>query len=544
MNSKRALLVSILCAASWGVGLAHPAAHNLFPTNPFFLPEYCSGYFNDGSASDGCTTALVSGRVTVDGRPLLWKNRDVHGWDQEFVYDDTGLYTFIGMTYAGVTDQNWGGVNEVGFAIGNANAWNLPDHVPGDDDDGIIIKQALQTCVTVDDFEDIMDSTNSTGRTRPAIYEVMDAYGGLALFEAADWFYDRIDVSDSSEVPEGYAVRANFSYNGSSSSHVGQHRHDRAIALIDTVITYNELTEKYIMREVARDLVTPDIDPYPLPWMETQGSYDPGFIEIHDAICRDITTSLFVIQGILPGEDPLLSTMWVMAGEPTHTIATPLWVHAGRVPEVIDGDSTSALCDRVLEIRTTTYDTTLGEDVLDLWSFVDPRGGGLFEWLHPMEDGFLQVTTDSLSNWRNSLPSPASMAALQDTLANKTFRRLQAWAPPIAPTNLIAYAAQGGIHLRWDPVTEDIFGRPLNVLGYKIYSQQMPFEHRDIGEYVAATPNNFYNLGFNFPHQVQYYQVTAFTEDIDVIHTLRILNEYRPWNHVDSTSFGDSKDFH
>ena len=33
-----------------------------------------------------CTTAIVSGRLTADGRPLLWKNRDTDDLDNILKY--------------------------------------------------------------------------------------------------------------------------------------------------------------------------------------------------------------------------------------------------------------------------------------------------------------------------------------------------------------------------------------------------------------------------------------------------------------------------
>jgi hypothetical protein len=38
------------------------------------------------SSAYPCTTAVVSGRVTSDGRPLLWKNRDFWQTNNEVVY--------------------------------------------------------------------------------------------------------------------------------------------------------------------------------------------------------------------------------------------------------------------------------------------------------------------------------------------------------------------------------------------------------------------------------------------------------------------------
>ncbi len=86
------------------------------------------------------TVAIIGGSASQDGRPLLMKLRDNEDPDQEFVYNADGPYAYIGVTYADVTNQAWGGVNEAGFAIHNSNAWNFDDLVPGPDDDGFIIR--------------------------------------------------------------------------------------------------------------------------------------------------------------------------------------------------------------------------------------------------------------------------------------------------------------------------------------------------------------------------------------------------------------------
>ena len=102
---RRVLLTFCIVMVFYGAVLPYPIAPGHLISaqqpDPFFLQHLYQPYTDDVSGSDGCTTALISGLVTVDGRPLLWKNRDVHGWDQEFVYDDSGTYAFVGMTYAG-----------------------------------------------------------------------------------------------------------------------------------------------------------------------------------------------------------------------------------------------------------------------------------------------------------------------------------------------------------------------------------------------------------------------------------------------------------
>ena len=44
-----------------------------------------------GGAS-ACTTAVVSGKATADGRPLLWKNRDADDLHNQAVYRDDGYF--------------------------------------------------------------------------------------------------------------------------------------------------------------------------------------------------------------------------------------------------------------------------------------------------------------------------------------------------------------------------------------------------------------------------------------------------------------------
>ena len=164
-----------------------------------------------------CTTALISGFATPDGRPLLWKNRDVQNQYQEYHYVDDGRIPFIGLTYCNdTTFQYYAGVNDVGFAIENSNSYNMGGGCGGNgwdnEDDGEIQALALATCNTVDDFQAILDSLNiAEGRTHCSNYGVFDAFGGAAIFEAGAFQYFRHDAVDTQD---GFLVRSNYSYSG------------------------------------------------------------------------------------------------------------------------------------------------------------------------------------------------------------------------------------------------------------------------------------------------------------------------------------------
>ncbi|MDE5759676.1 MAG: hypothetical protein K2I11_01630, partial [Bacteroides sp.] len=55
-----------------------------------------------------CTSAVVSGKVTPDGRPLLWKNRDTDYLRNHVAYVKGEKYDFI----ADVNSDNFPGLQE------------------------------------------------------------------------------------------------------------------------------------------------------------------------------------------------------------------------------------------------------------------------------------------------------------------------------------------------------------------------------------------------------------------------------------------------
>ncbi len=91
----------------------------------------------------------------MDGRPLFWKNRDTNDKFNEVVFFDDGDYTYVTITNVADTLSAWFGVNETGFAIMNALAYNLPDTLTEGITNGEIMKWALKSCSTVADFESI-----------------------------------------------------------------------------------------------------------------------------------------------------------------------------------------------------------------------------------------------------------------------------------------------------------------------------------------------------------------------------------------------------
>ena len=105
-----------------------------------------------------CTSAVVSGKVTPDGRPLLWKNRDTDYLRNHVAYIKGEKYNFIADVNSAnfpALKEAWMGTNSVGFALMNTHSYNLVEVKDGEERgaaNGRIIYRALEVCATVEDF--------------------------------------------------------------------------------------------------------------------------------------------------------------------------------------------------------------------------------------------------------------------------------------------------------------------------------------------------------------------------------------------------------
>lgn len=73
-----------------------------------------------------CTSAIISGKVTPDGRPIMWKNRDTGNLENCVRYMKGEKYGFIAITsYDDNPKSVWMGTNDTGFAIMNTLSYNL-----------------------------------------------------------------------------------------------------------------------------------------------------------------------------------------------------------------------------------------------------------------------------------------------------------------------------------------------------------------------------------------------------------------------------------
>lgn len=428
---------------------------------------------------------------------MIWKNRDVSYPDQEIMHFRAQPYSFVSIFTAGDTTQAWGGVNEVGFAIEDATNLNTSDYITGPDDDGKIIKLALTRCRTVADFQTILDSTQVPGHSCPAIFGVIDTAGGTAIFETFAHSYIRYNASDSAAAPLGVLVRSNYSYAGNTSGRVGVYRHDRAKFLIERAVQGDSLTARYICRTVARDLrTTTSFDPYPLPYEGQQGGLPRGWISTSGAICRRISVSGLVVEGVLPGEYTAFSTLWAFPMAVQYGVAIPFWEISGITPPEVNGDSTAPLSDEGLRIKTLAQHFNGFRDTLDTYVLVDDHGGGVHLTTFPLEDQIFDIADSAMADWRElEWPDSTRMTALTFALAHMAYDTMHAWpgpgdlwVPPKAVRNLTLYWVPNlGLRLRWSAVRQDTLGVPITPSGYTIWRYRNMLSARDSLGFTTGT---------------------------------------------------------
>ena len=147
----------------------------------------------------GCTTFIISGKYTPDGRPILNKHRDTGNTDNALAIFNDDKYRYAGLLNSDNkwSTEIWGGYNSAGFAIMNSVAYNknIGDTTKFGDQEGRIMKLALQNCATIDEFEKLL-----TDLPKPlgvdSNFGVIDAFGGAAYFETGNYCLSRIDANE------------------------------------------------------------------------------------------------------------------------------------------------------------------------------------------------------------------------------------------------------------------------------------------------------------------------------------------------------------
>ena len=360
---------------------------------------------------EACTSVLVSGKVSKDGRPFILKNRDTHSLDNLIVQRKGEKYRYIAVASASdsLPESVWSGHNEKGFAIINTAAYNLNgDSKIGDERDGIIMRRALEICATLKDFESLIDTINP--RYSNSNFGVIDAEGGCAYYEVGIKQWKKFDANDPNVAPYGYLIRTNHGFSGDRSLDAGVERYMAINKYMTQASFMGGLDAIKILRTVPRILKhgLTDIDLYDL---EPEDASKQRFFPFIDFIPRYLTASAELIQGVKKGENPLFTVGWNIIGSPLATVAIPLLITpSGKLPNLVlrGEDGGSKLChygfrlkERLFPLRTKSR-----ENYIDIAQLINKQGTGILQVIMPIEDEVVSQGESIIQRIRESKSYP------------------------------------------------------------------------------------------------------------------------------------------
>lgn len=361
-----------------------------------------------------CTTAVVSGKATDDGRPLLLKNRDADVLQNKLVYFSEGKYRFIGLVNS--TDKEnkevWCGFNSMGFGIMNSASYNLKgdDTTRLSDREGVIMKMALASCSTLDDFERMLRNLQKPLGVE-ANFGVIDANGGAAYYETDNYNFKKFDVNDSTVAPNGYLIRTNYSFAGEDNKGFGYIRFATASSLFDDQIKNGKISFEFLINDVPRCLVH-SFTQTDLTKLLPKTENDKDYVFFRDYIPRYSTSAAIVVQGVKINEPPSLTTMWTILGFPLSSVAIPVWLlDDGTLPKTMQADESgnAPLCDLALKLKAKVFSSQndAKENYLNVAVLLNQENTGVRQKLIPIEEQVLTKAKELLSNWRENIINEA-----------------------------------------------------------------------------------------------------------------------------------------
>ena len=378
-----------------------------------------------------CTTAVISGKYTADGRPMIWKMRDSDYFKNKTMYFDDGKYNYIGLVNSEDIkgEQVWGGANSTGFSIMNSASFNvnLADTESKKDLEGLVMKQALQKCATLEDFEKFLNNL-SKPMGLAAHFGVIDAKGGAAFYEVNNYTFTKFDANNSAEAPNGYILRTNFSFTGKKDIGYGFIRFQTAQEIFYQAESMGQLNYQTIIQDFSRCFKNPILN---RDYREEFKTIPEGthFVNSDDLITRYGSSSAILVQGVKPDESGDLTTIWAMVGFPNTCIALPVWVKGGKIlPKLLMSDTSdnAPLNEMALQLKDECYPIKResGYKYLQISKLFNAEKTGIVQKIEKAEKIIFAKTEENLTKWRKGNTNGTEIASYYnwlDTFVSKTY---------------------------------------------------------------------------------------------------------------------------
>ncbi len=408
------------------------------------------GYRAGAVEGEECTTLVAARAATSHGGPMFWKNRDTGTLSNKVMLVTEHPYSFVALVDADDSAGRaaWAGVNAVGFAIANTASYNLPQPADeGREQEGVVMAEALRTCRTVDDLERLIERRKGRRLGVRTNFFAIDASGGAVIIETHNNGHTRYDASS---FPGNRIANTNFSRSGGVDEGAGYMRFDRASELLET-ITADRLNASTVFEILSRDMEHPLLQHPSRGAWKTLPADRPYWVHSNYTINRPSTASAVVVEGVRPGQDPRLTTMWVALGEPVTTIAVPVWFAAGTPPEELWQGKAAPISAEAARLKAALRPLKSRErnEYADVTRLDNAAGTG---WLPGLMAVERQIMADTAA-FLETNPSDEALGAFQRRMAARALAALKAVETPSrtdirVTASLVAPAVAEGIVLQ------------------------------------------------------------------------------------------------
>lgn len=359
-------------------------------------------------AADACTTAVISGKYTKSGKPILWKLRDTERFYNEIKYFKGEKYKYMALVNSDKTVDTdvWGGYNETGFAIMNSASFNTNLDNPTDfkDQEGVIMKKALEECATLADFEKMLNSLPKPMGLN-ANFGVIDANGGAAYYETDNNGFIKFDANDPVVAPHGYIIRTNYSFTGKKDIGYGFIRFETASELFAEADAKGEINVPTILNDFSRSLKHSlmDVD-YSL---NIPANSKPAcFVNTGDFITRHGSASNIVIEGVNNPKNADQTVMWTNLAFPMTSVSIPVWMNSkGHLPKVLkaEKDGKAPLAKYGMRLKKACYsvERSAGYKYMDLAAYANKSDGGIRKFIADTEKPVVLKADEMSAQWES-----------------------------------------------------------------------------------------------------------------------------------------------
>jgi len=373
-----------------------------------------------------CTTAVISGKYTKNGRPIIWKLRDTESYKNKLKFFADGRYNYIGLINSEDIkgEYVWGGSNDTGFAIMNSASFNvnMQDTSKLKDQEGRFMKLALQECASLSDFEQLLKK-HPKPMGLAAHFGVLDAKGNVAFYEVNNHTYTKYDANDPAQAPNGYILRTNFSFTGKKNIGYGFIRYQQAQDLLYQADAEDQLNVQTVVQNFSRCLKHPVLKKdYRDIYSQKQKNND--FVSSSDLITRYGSSSMIMVEGVAKGESPLLTSIWTMVGFPNTSVAIPVWMAGGdNLPKVLTApsDENCELNEWALELKNKCYPISRsgGYKYLKISELINANNTGIIQKIEKFEEYVFSHTSKQLKLWHKQKNNKQSIQSFYSEIDSK-----------------------------------------------------------------------------------------------------------------------------